>query len=93
MAYLIIQSREGLDMNKFLPASHLLFAAGAVTGFIGYASSMATGLVCAAVNIMDAKEPQMFAKMVFFEFVAGSIGILGMAMGFLIKEKARSIMN
>lgn len=87
MAYLIIQ---GPDVT--LQASHCLFAAGLVTGFVGYSSSIATGLICAAVNVTDAKESGLFPKLVFFEFVAGSIGVLGLAFGFLCKQKAKNFM-
>lgn len=91
MAYLIMNSvpKDTLD---FLPSSHALFSAGLITGSAGYASSMATGLICAAVNITDAKDPKLFPKLVFFEFVAGSVGVLGLAIGFLMKEKSKSFL-
>lgn len=85
MAYLIIQSNTSIPLQS----GHLLFSSGLLTGACGYASSMATGLICAAVNVMDAKHPGLFPKLVFFEFVAGSIGVLGLAIGFLVKEKAK----
>lgn len=77
---------------KNLQAAHCLLTAGIITGTVGYASSLSTGLICAAVNITDVKEPGLFSKMVFFEFLAGSFGVLGLALGFLCKEKAKNFL-
>lgn len=77
------------DSPNIKQISHILLGAGAVTGAVGLASSIATGIICAAVCVMDAKEPQIFSRLVFFEFLAGSLGVMGIGLGFLLKEKAK----
>ncbi|KRH93971.1 putative vacuolar ATP synthase, partial [Pseudoloma neurophilia] len=85
LAYMLIQT----DV-KTVQAGHCLFTSGLVMGTVGYASSLSTGLICAAVNVTDAKEESLFPKLVFFEFLAGSIGVLGFALAFMCKEKAKN---
>ncbi|ELA47816.1 hypothetical protein VCUG_00658 [Vavraia culicis subsp. floridensis] len=77
------------DSKNLKDVSYILFGAGTITGAVGFASSFATGIICAAICVMDAKDPKLFSKLVFYEFLAGSLGVMGIGIGFIMKEKIK----
>ncbi|TBU06337.1 hypothetical protein CWI38_0144p0060 [Hamiltosporidium tvaerminnensis] len=94
----LIQTKSLMDiLNKCKSVSdekvtsivhHIILCAGCIVGISGYASSIATGMNCAAICIMDAKDPTLFANLVAIELISGGIGVLGFVLGFIMKEKA-----
>lgn len=66
----------------------ILCASGFIVGTCSYCSSVASGIICAAITMMDAKDPSLFYKLVFLEVMPAGIGILGLVLGLVLSEKA-----
>lgn len=66
----------------------VLFASGLIVGACSYCSSVASGIICAVITMMDAKDPTLFYKLVFLEIMPAGIGILGLVLGLVLSEKA-----
>lgn len=66
----------------------VLFAAGFIAGACSYCSSLASGIICATITMMDAKDPTLFYKLVFLEVIPAGIGILGLVLGLVLSDKA-----
>jgi V-type H+-transporting ATPase proteolipid subunit len=66
----------------------VLLASGIVVGACSYCSSVSSGIICAAITMMDAKDSTLFYKLVFLEIIPAGIGILGLVLGLVLLEKA-----
>ena len=53
-----------------------------------YCSSVASGIICAGITMMDAKDPTLLYKLVFLENISAGIRILGLVLGLVLSEKA-----
>lgn len=77
-----------MDSVKSYGGHSVLFASGLIVGTCSYCSSVASGIICAAITMMDAKDPTLFYKLVFLEVIPAGIGILGLVLGLVLSEKA-----
>lgn len=89
ISYFIFSAIPKNKSSNIEKISYILFGAGTITGAVGFASSLATGIICAAICVIDAKNPKIFSKLVFFEFLAGSLGVMGIVISFIMKEKIK----
>ncbi|KAM0676798.1 V-type proton ATPase subunit c'' [Binucleata daphniae] len=88
MLYLQIPNK--MD-DAFVEKGSIIFACGLIVGICCYFSSNSIGSVCGAIAIMDAKDPTLFTKLVAMELISSSIGLLGLVIGFVIREKLGSL--
>ncbi|OQS55004.1 VHA-c''1 [Ecytonucleospora hepatopenaei] len=79
-------------MHQKLPdkAHYIYFCSGLFVGMCNYFSSVATGLLCAVISMMDAKDPSLFYKIVVLEIIPASVGLIGFIMGIVLNSKAPS---
>ena len=79
-------------MHQKLPdkAHYIYFCSGLFVGMCNYFSSVATGLLCAVISMMDARDPTLFYKIVVLEIIPASIGLIGFIMGIVLNSKAPS---
>ncbi|KMV65915.1 putative ATPase [Encephalitozoon cuniculi EcunIII-L] len=77
-----------MDNVKSYGGQCILFSAGFIAGVCSYCSSLASGIICAAITMMDAKDPTLFYKLVFLEVIPAGIGILGLVLGLVLSDKA-----
>ncbi|KAL6120942.1 VHA-c''1 [Nucleospora cyclopteri] len=77
-------------MKLDLPAKahYIYFCSGLFVGLCNYFSSVATGLICAVISMMDAKDPSIFYKIVVLEIIPASVGLVGFIMGIVMNSKA-----
>ncbi|KAH9411310.1 hypothetical protein HK407_06g11410 [Ordospora pajunii] len=66
----------------------ILFTSGFIAGVCSYCSSLASGIICAIITMMDSKDPSLFYKLVFLEIIPAGIGILGLVLGLVLSDKA-----
>lgn len=79
-------------MGTNLPARahYIYFCSGLFVGLCNYFSSVATGMLCAVISMMDAKDPTIFYKIVVLEIIPASVGLIGFIMGIVLNSKAPS---
>ncbi|KAM0687885.1 V-type proton ATPase 21 kDa proteolipid subunit [Conglomerata obtusa] len=75
------------DDPFLLEKGSIIFACGFVVGICCYFSSVSTGIVCGAISVMDAKDQTLFPKLVAMELISSSIGLMGLVIGFVMREK------
>ncbi|ORD94435.1 hypothetical protein ECANGB1_2792 [Enterospora canceri] len=82
-------------MSHKLPdkAHYIYFCSGLFVGICNYFSSVATGLLCAVISMMDARDPSLFYKIVVLEIIPASVGLVGFIMGIVLNSKAPSFME
>ncbi|AFN83105.1 putative vacuolar ATP synthase proteolipid [Encephalitozoon romaleae SJ-2008] len=85
MSNLLLSKIENV---KSYGGQFILFTAGFIAGACSYCSSLASGIICAAITMMDAKDPTLFYKLVFLEVIPAGIGILGLVLGLVLSDKA-----
>ncbi|KAM0674003.1 V-type proton ATPase subunit c'' [Gurleya vavrai] len=79
------------DDNFALEKSCIIFASAFAVGICSYYSSISIGVVASAIAVMDAKDPKLFIKLVSFEIICSSLGLLGLVIGFVVREKLRTV--
>ncbi|ORD98102.1 VATO2 [Hepatospora eriocheir] len=86
----MINNTLNLNIDKELSdkAHYIYFSSGLFVGICNYYSSEATGLICAVISMMDAKDPSLFYKIVILEIIPASIGLIGFIMGIVLNSKA-----
>ncbi|KAI4290972.1 V-type H+-transporting ATPase 21kDa proteolipid subunit [Pancytospora philotis] len=72
-------------------AHYIFFSSGLFVGLCNYFSSTATGLICAIISVMDAKDPSLFFKIVILEIIPASVGLLGFIMGIVLNAKSSAL--
>lgn len=82
---MLSNSIKGNTVDK---AHYIYFASGLFVGICNYFSSVATGLICAIISVMDAKDPSLFFKIVILEIIPASVGLLGFIMGIVLNSKS-----
>lgn len=75
----------------FVEKGSIIFSCGLVVGACSYFSSISIGTVCGAISVMDAKDPTLFTKLVAMELISSSIGLMGLVIGFVMREKLGSL--
>jgi V-type H+-transporting ATPase 21kDa proteolipid subunit len=64
-----------------------MLSSGLIVGTCSYCSSIATGMVCGVITLMDAKDQTLFYKLVVLEIIPASIGVIGFVLGiFIIRD-------
>lgn len=84
IAQLIYQ--KNVDPNNLI-ADQLLFAPGFIVGICSYYSSVAVGIICSSLTIIDAKDRSLFSKLIVLEIFAGTIGVIGGVVGLALLIK------
>lgn len=82
-----ISSLGGTEVSDDLLRDQIVLAAGIIVGMCSYFSSIAVGMICAALCIIDAKDRSVFLKMFLLEIFATSIGVLGLVSGINLLNK------
>lgn len=67
--------------------NYIYFATGLFVGLCNYFSSVATGLICAVISMMDAKDSKLFFKIVILEIIPASVGLIGFIIGIVLTSK------
>lgn len=67
---------------------YFYFCSGIFVGMCSYYSSVATGLICASISLMDSKDPSLFYKVVALEIIPASVGLIGFILGIVMNSKA-----
>lgn len=83
-----VMINSSISSNTADKAHYLYFSSGLLVGICNYFSSVATGLICAIISIMDAQNPSVFFKIVILEVIPASIGLLGFIMGIVLNSKS-----
>lgn len=68
-------------------AHYFYFCSGIFVGMCSYYSSVATGLICASISLMDSKDPALFYKVVALEIIPASVGLIGFILGIVMNSK------
>ncbi|KAI5148384.1 V-type H+-transporting ATPase 21kDa proteolipid subunit [Enteropsectra breve] len=71
-------------------ANYIYFASGLFVGLCNYYSSLATGIICGIISMVDAKDPTVFFKIVILEIIPASVGLVGFIMGIVFNSKTAS---
>lgn len=79
-----------MNQNLTDKAHYIYFCSGLFVGICNYFSSVATGMLCAVISMMDAKDPTLFYKIVVLEIIPASVGLVGFIMGIVLNSKAPS---
>ncbi|ELA41077.1 uncharacterized protein VICG_01870 [Vittaforma corneae ATCC 50505] len=75
-------------------ASHyILFCSSLFVGLCSFFSSIATGLICAVISMMDAKDELLFFKVVILEVIPASVGLIGFILGIVMSSKSTLILD
>lgn len=69
----------------------LLGCSGVIVGFATYYSSVSIGMMCAAISVVDGKDPEAFSKLVMLELIPTITGVLGFVVGIFLTFKAESL--
>ncbi|KAG0438414.1 V-type proton ATPase subunit c''2 [Dictyocoela muelleri] len=80
-------SFSGNSVGDDLLRDQIVLAAGIIVGMCSYFSSIAVGMICAALCVIDAKDRSVFLKMFLLEIFATSIGVLGLVSGINLLNK------
>lgn len=74
--------------QSFSDAGHyMLFSSAIFVGLCSLFSSMATGLICAVISMMDGKDEMLFFKVVILEVIPASVGLIGFILGIVMTSK------
>lgn len=68
----------------------LVMCSGVIVGAAYLISNTAVGIICGAIGMVDAKNERMFFKVVIFEFLPASVGIIGLVAGIVLISKVPS---
>lgn len=72
-------------------SNYMLYCSSVFVGICSYYSSIATGLICAVISMMDGKDEQLFFKVVVLEIMPASIGLIGFILGIVMSSKSTLI--
>lgn len=78
-------------MKNTIINNYMLLCSGMIVGSGFYFSSTAVGVICGVISLADAKNAELFFKLVVLEFIPASVGLLGFILGNIINEKAKKL--
>lgn len=74
-------------MKDTLMNNYLVACSGILVGSAFYFSSTAVGIICGVISLVDAKDQEVFFKLVILEFMPASIGFLAFVLGFTLSNQ------
>lgn len=83
-----VMLNNSINANTVDKAHYIYFASGLFVGMCNYYSSVATGIICAVISMMDARDPTLFFKIVILEIIPASVGLLGFIMGIVLNSRS-----
>lgn len=83
-----VMLNNSIDSTTTDRRHYLYFSSGLFVGICNYFSSVATGLICAVISMMDAKDPALFFKIVILEIIPASVGLIGFIIGLVLNSKS-----
>jgi V-type H+-transporting ATPase 21kDa proteolipid subunit len=75
-----------MTMRDTLMNNYLILCSGIMVGSGFYFSSTAVGIICGVISLVDAKNQEIFFKLVVLEFMPASVGLLGFVLGNIISN-------
>jgi V-type H+-transporting ATPase proteolipid subunit len=79
--------------NLSIGSHYILFSSSVFVGLCSYFSSVATGVICAVISLMDGKDDQLFFKVVVLEIIPASVGLIGFILGIVMSSKTSLLMD
>ncbi|WUR03368.1 V-type proton ATPase 21 kDa proteolipid subunit [Vairimorpha necatrix] len=79
------------NMKDTLINNYLILCSGMIVGTGFYFSSTAVGIICGVISLADAKNAEIFFKLVVLEFIPASVGLLGFILGIILTTKAKNL--
>lgn len=70
---------------------YVIFSSSVFVGLCSFFSSIATGLICAVISMMDGKDEQLFFKVVVLEVIPASVGLIGFILGIVMSSKIKAL--
>lgn len=83
-----VMLNSSINSSTIPKAHYLYFSSGLFVGICNYFSSVTTGLICGVITMINAKDLNIFFKIVILEIIPASVGLLGFILGIVLNSKS-----